>query len=228
MRMAGSPDGQGLPSQAGTVPAGATPVHPSTRPSLPGEALSSFAQTQTAAGSRPGGTAQPGAPAAWPAGSARPPEIVRHGPGVPVTAPGSPGEPTAEEVWRSGAPRRRRPLRRRVGPALTVVLFIASVAVIYLRLHHPAFGVTGVAITKQVRSGCTVDVTGRISTTGGSGTVSYEWTFKPQAGAPQPLTQSVAAGQTAVYVAAEVEGQGHGSLTQTATLRTLGHEQGSA
>jgi len=119
-------------------------------------------------------------------------------------------------------------LRRRVGPALTVVLFIASVAVIYLRLHHPAFGVTGAAITKQVRSGCTVDVTGRIGTTGGSGTVSYEWTFQPQAGAPRPLRQSVAAGQTAVYVTAEVEGQGSGRLTQTATLRTLGPGHASA
>jgi len=234
MRMAGSPDGQGLPRQGETVPAGTAPVYPSapgypsTRPDLPGEARSPFAQTQTAAGSRPGASAQPGASAGWPADSARPREIVRHGPGVPVTVPGGPGEPTAEEVWRSGAPRRKRRLRRRVGPALTVVLFIASVAVIYLRLHHPAFGVTGAAITKQVRSGCTVDVTGRIGTTGGSGTVSYEWTFQPQAGAPRPLRQSVAAGQTAVYVTAEVEGQGSGRLTQTATLRTLGPGHASA
>lgn len=188
--MAGSPDGQGLPDRAGTVPAGTLP-----------------------------------------ACGARPMEIVRHGPGVPATVPGSPAEPTAEEVWRSGlpggGPRRKRPLRSRLGPALTAVLFIASVAVIYVRLHHPAFSVTGVAITNQVHSGCTADVTGRISTTGGAGTVSYEWTFQPQAGAPRPLSQSVAAGQSAVYVTAAVEGQGHGSLTQTATLRTLGPGQAS-
>jgi hypothetical protein len=111
---------------------------------------------------------------------------------------------------------------------LTVAAFIASVVVIYVRVHHPPFGVTGVAITSQVHRGCTADVTGRISTTGGAGTVSYEWTFKPQAEAPQPLSQSVGAGQTAVYVTAAVEGQGHGSVTQTATLRTLGHGQASA
>ena len=238
--MAGSPDGQGLPNRAGTAPAGTAPVgtvgpapaHPPTLSNLASEAQQAFAQTQAAAGSRPGEPAQQETPAAWPAGSARPREIVRHGPGVPATVPGGPAGPTAEEVWRSGlpggGPRRKRPLRRRIGPALTVAAFIASVAVIYLRLHHPAFGVTGVAITGQARSGCTVDVTGRIGTTGGAGTVSYEWTFQPQAAAPRPLSQSVAAGQTAVYVTAAVEGQGHGTLTQTATLRTLGHGQASA
>jgi hypothetical protein len=217
--MAGSPDGQGLADRPDTVPAGTAQAHPPA-----------FAQTQTqtAAGSQPGEPARPEPLAPWPAVSARPLEIVRHGPGVPATVPGHPAEPTAEEVWRSGVPRRKRPLRRRVGPVLTVAAFIASIVVIYVRVHHPAFGVTGVAITSQVHSGCTADVTGRISTTGGAGTVSYEWTFQPQAEAPQPLRQSVAAGQTAVYVTAAVEGQGHGTLTQTATLRTLGHGQASA
>jgi hypothetical protein len=216
--MADSPDGQGLAGRPGTVPASTaqadSPAFTQT-------------QTQTAAGSQPGEPARPGPLAPWPAVGARPQEVVRHGPGVPATVPGSPAEPTAEEVWHSG-PRRKRPLLRRLGPALTVVLFTASIVVIYVRVHHPAFGVTGVAITSQVHSGCTADVTGRISTTGGAGTVSYEWTFKPQAEAPQPLSQPVAAGQTAVYVTAAVEGQGHGTLTQTATLRTLGPGQASA
>ena len=97
--------------------------------------------------------------------------------------------------------------------------------VIYLRLHHPPLGVTGVAIT-QVTNGCTVDVTGRISTTGGAGIVSYEWTFQPQLIAPQPMSQTVAAGQSAVYVTATIEGQQHGSLAQTVTLRVLGPGQG--
>jgi len=220
--MVGSPDGQGLPDRAVTAPVGVASVH------MP----LAFAETQTVVGSRPGESVQQEASAAWPAGAARPVEIVRHGPGVPATVPGSPGEPTAEEVWRSGlpggGPRRKGQLRRWLGPGLTVVLFIASVVVIYLRVHHPPFGVTGVAITRQVHSGCTADVTGRISTTGGAGILSYEWTFQPQAGAPQPLSQSVVAGQTAVYVTAAVEGQGHGSLTQTATLRTLGPGQASA
>jgi len=204
--MAGSPDGQDL-TQTQTQTVGSQPGEP--------------AQQQ-----------QQAAPAAWLVSGARPQEIVRHGPGVPATGPGGPAGPTAEEVWSSGlpggGPRRKRPLRRLAGPALTIILFIASIGVIYVRLHHPAFGVTGVAITKQARSGCTVDVTGRISTTGGAGTVSYEWTFQPRAGAPQPLSQSVAAGQTAVYVTAAVEGQGHGNLTQTATLRTLGAGSASA
>jgi hypothetical protein len=86
---------------------------------------------------------------------------------------------------------------------LTVVLLVASGVVIFLRLHHGPFGVTGVAITSQVKSGCTEDVTGRVSTTG-------------------------AAGQSAVYVTAAVEGQGHGSLTQTVTLQVLGPGHGSS
>jgi hypothetical protein len=119
------------------------------------------------------------------------------------------------------APARRRTLWRWLSPALTVVLLIASAVVIFLRLHHPPFGVNGVAIT-QVTSGCTVDVTGRISTSGGAGTVSYEWMFAPQLIAPQPKSQSVGAGQTAVYVSATIAGEQHGRLAQTVTLRVLG------
>jgi hypothetical protein len=163
---------------------------------------------------------------------------VRHGPGVPAlgpgseVAPGSPPGPSAAEIWRTGLPGggapRQRPLRSLAVPALTVILLVASVVVIYLRLHHAPFGVSGVAITKQVQSGCTVDVTGRISTSGGAGTVSYEWTFQPQRETPQPQSQSVSAGQTAVDVTAAVEGQGHGTLAQTATLQVLGPGRGSA
>ena len=172
-------------------------------------------------------------------------QIVRYGPGVPGPAPGpapvppaavpsAPGAlaaPTAEEVWRHGLPgngqRRPGPLRRWLSPALTVILLIASAVVIYTRLHHPPFGVTGVAIT-GVTSGCTVDVTGRISTNGGAGTVSYEWTFQPQLIAPQPISQSVAAGQSAVSATAAIDGQQHGRLAQTVTLRVLGPGAGRA
>ena len=100
--------------------------------------------------------------------------------------------------------------------------------VIYLRLHHGPFGVTGVTITEQVKKGCTENVTGRVGTTGAAGTVSYQWVFVPQLTAPRPLSQSVATGQTALYVTAAVEGQGHGSLTQTVTLQVLGPGHGSA
>ena len=166
-----------------------------------------------------------------------PQRVVRYGPGVPAQASAGPAAlagpavgppPTAEEVWRHGlpgnGPGRSLPLRRLAGTGLTVVLLVASAVVIFLRLHHPAFGVTGAAIT-QVTGGCTVDVTGRISTTGGAGVVSYEWTFQPQLIAPQPMNQTVAAGQSAVYVSATIEGQQHGRLAQTVTLRVLGPGQ---
>jgi hypothetical protein len=149
------------------------------------------------------------------------------GPGVPSPGVPSPGPtaPTAEQVWRNGLPasrqRRPQPLRRRAGTALSVILLVASVVVIYLRLHHAPLGVTAVAITKA-SNGCTVDVTGRISTTGGAGVVSYEWTFQPQLIAPRPLSQTVAAGQSAVSVTATIDGQAHGRLAQTVTLRVLG------
>jgi hypothetical protein len=100
--------------------------------------------------------------------------------------------------------------------------------VIFLRLHHGSFGVTGVAITGQVKNGCTVDVTGRISTSGAAGTVSYQWIFSSQEAAPQPMSQSAGAGQTAVYVTAAIQGQGHGSVTQQVTLQVLGPGQGTA
>jgi hypothetical protein len=71
-------------------------------------------------------------------------------------------------------------------------------------------------------------VTGRISTTGAAGTVTYQWIFAAQQAAPQPVTQSAAAGQSAVYVTAAIQGQGHGSVTQRVTLQVLGPGHGTA
>jgi hypothetical protein len=150
---------------------------------------------------------------------------------VPGPWPAGQAAPTAEQVWQAGrpdAPRRSGRLRRLVGAALSVALAAASGTVIYLRLHHGPFEVTGVAITAQATHGCTEDVTGRVGTTGAAGTVSYQWVFEPQVAAPQPLRQSVASGQSAMYVTAAVEGQGHGSLAQTVTLQVLGPGHGSA
>jgi hypothetical protein len=214
-----------MPTAAPTVMPTAARGH-SPQPVAVGDASHPLTQV----GSPPPATGWQSPPTSGPRSSGNEQRIVRYGPGVPGSAPGSAATPaatapTAEEVWRHGLPangqRPPHPLRRWAGTGLTVVLLIASAVVIYLRLHHPPLGVTGASIT-QVTSGCTVHVTGRISTTGGSGIVSYEWTFQPQLIAPQPMSQTVAAGQSAVYVAAAIDGQEHGSLRQTVTLRVLG------
>ena len=72
-------------------------------------------------------------------------------------------------------------------------------------------------------------MTGRISTSGGAGTVSYQWVFTPQVAAPHPLSQSVTAGQSAVYVTVSDPGAtGHGQAAQQVTLQVLSPGQGSA
>jgi hypothetical protein len=113
-------------------------------------------------------------------------------------------------------------VRQTLSMGISVALLAASGVVIFLRLYHGPFGVTGVAVTQQAKVGCTVDVTGRIDTNGAAGTVSYQWVFQPQFAVPHPLSQSVSAGQSAVYVTAAVEGHGHGTLAQTVTLQVLG------
>jgi hypothetical protein len=125
-------------------------------------------------------------------------------------------------------PPRGRWRRRIVSSALTVVLLAAAGVVLYARVHHGPLQVTGVAITSKVTDGCSVDVTGRIATNGSAGTVSYQWLFRPQSQAPQPLDQSVVAGQDAVYVTVAVQGQGRGSAAQDVTLQVLGPGTGTA
>jgi hypothetical protein len=152
--------------------------------------------------------------------------IVRYGPGVPAVPPAQQPGLSAGRVWRTGQPqapgRRRQRPGRLIGTALTVILLAASGIVLYLRVHHPPFHVTGVAISQRTRAGCGVDVTGRIATNGGAGTVSYQWLFQPGLGPPQPLSQSVIAGQQAVYVTVAFEASGHGRASQTVTLQVLG------
>ena len=155
--------------------------------------------------------------------SGRPMDVMRYGPGVPASPPASQAGLTAELIWRTGRPPKpsRRP-RRLLGAALTVILLAASGVVLYLRFHHAPFHVTGAAIAKQTRTGCGVDVTGRITTNGAAGTVSYQWLFRPGRTQPQPLSQSVISGQHAVYVTVAIEGSGHGSASRTVILQVLG------
>jgi hypothetical protein len=150
---------------------------------------------------------------------------------VPVGLAAGQAVPTAEQVWQAGPPPAAPRWRRTwlvVSTAVSIALLTASGVVIFLRLHHGPFGVTGVAITGQARNGCTVDVTGRISTTGAAGTVSYQWIFSSQQAPPPPASQSAAAGQSAVYVTAAIRGQGHGRVTQQVTLQVLGPGRGTA
>jgi hypothetical protein len=149
--------------------------------------------------------------------------IVRYGPGVPVVLPESQGGRTAEHVWR-GQPapgRRPRRLRTLAGSALTVILLAAAGIVFYLRFYHAPLHVTGAVIAQRSPTRCGVKVTGRITTNGGAGTVSYEWLFRPGGQQPTPLSQAVAAGQDAVTVVAAIQGSGHGSAAQTVTLQVL-------
>jgi len=162
----------------------------------------------------------------------RPPEIVRYGPGVPASPPAGQAELTAERIWRYTGPAKPSGRRARTGAllgwTLTVILLAASGVLLYLRFHHAPFHVTGAAITQQAKTGCGVDVTGRITTNGSAGTVSYQWLFRPGLQPPQPLSQSVVAGQHAVYVSVAVEGQGHGSASRAVTLQVLGPDTATA
>jgi hypothetical protein len=159
------------------------------------------------------------------AGRADPvPDFMKYGPGVPATPPADAAQ-TAERIWRTGRPdeppRRPRRWRGLAGAALTVVRLAASAVVLYLRLHHAPFHVTGVEITQRTQSGCGVNVTGEISTNGAAGSVTYQWVIQPGQQAPQPLSQSVVAGQDAVDVTVVVQGSGHGSASREVTLQIL-------
>jgi hypothetical protein len=156
------------------------------------------------------------------------PALMKFGPGTPASPPTGASQ-TAERIWRAGRPdeppRRPRRWRGLAGAALTVILLAASAVVLYMRFHHAPFHVTEVAITQQTQSGCAVNVTGQVSTNGVAGTVTYQWLFGPGQQAPQPLSQSVVAGQDAVDVTVAVQGSGHGSASRDVTLQILGPDR---
>jgi len=170
---------------------------------------------------------EPTSPAAEPA----PEDIVRYGPGVPG-GPRSQDSLTAETVWRGGRLPQpsRRPvrLRRLLGSALTVILLAASGVIFYHRLHRAPFDVANVEIAQQAPTRCGADVTALITTNGAAGTISYQWISRPPRGTPQPLSQTVTAGQDALYVTVAVQGVGHGSGSEVLTLQVLGPDPRSA
>ena len=213
-------DRPGLPGrEPATQP---TPVQPGYQPT--------YVPTR-----RPEAETVPPVPGGPPAGGAPPQsasDVLRYGPGVPANQAGV----AAESVWRTGhrpgpPPRqgRLRRVRRVLGSALTVILLLVAGVVVWLRFFdHSAFHVTGVNIIQQTKTGCGVNVMGEIVTNGSAGTVSYQWVFQPQTQAPQPLSQTVNAGQHDVLVTVAVQGQGHGSATQKVTLDVLGPDPRSA
>jgi hypothetical protein len=181
--------------------------------------------TGLAAGSPLAPNQFPPSPAAPPSQA---PELVRYGPGVPP----SQAEVSAEQVWRTGQmpdpPRRPVRFRRLASLAVTVLLLAAAGVLLFLRFHHAPFHVTGAPTLSSAQNGCTVNVTGQIPTNGSSGTISYQWVFTPQQGAPQPLSQSVVSGQHDVFVTVAVQGQGHGTASEQVTLQILSPNQKSA
>jgi hypothetical protein len=228
------------PTEADPRRQGAVPPNPTIiAPQAPPTAASSYERTTVPPANQPAPyrpdpptvRAPAGAPPQPASGGAAPQpasEVLRYGPGVPPSQAGV----SAEQVWRTGQmpdpPRRPVRLRRLASLAVTVILLAAAGVLLFLRFHHAPFQVTAVKIVSATTNGCSVNVTGLISTNGAAGTVPYEWVFTPQQQAPQPLSQSVVSGQHAAYVTVAVEGQGHGTATQKVTLQLLGPNQGTA
>ena len=191
---------------------------------------SGYRATYTGTG-EPAPSYSPGRTGPQPPVPAAPGGFTRYGPGVPAT-PAASAPHAAERIWRSGhadqSPRRPGRWRGLAGAALTVILLAASAVILFTRLHHVPFHVTGVAIAPPTRNGCGVDVTAEVSTNGAAGTVSYQWLFQPEGQAPRPLSKPAAAGQNAVYVTVAVQGSGHGTASRTVTLQVLGPDVRSA
>jgi hypothetical protein len=191
-----------------------------------GETTRTFVGGEGATRPRIGRPAEP--PAGPPVEANRPgppADIVRSGPGVPAPEAGDKASLKAEQIWRGGLPpgQARRPkLRRLLGPALTVVLLAASGVVLYLRFHHtPPVQVTSVTIAQRTRIACGVDVTGRITTNGAAGTVSYQWLVQPGRRQPRPKTVSIISGQHAAQVTLILPLTGHGRASELVTLQVL-------
>jgi hypothetical protein len=111
---------------------------------------------------------------------------------------------------------------------LPALLMIAAGVVLLVRLHHPAFHVTGAAITSQQHIACGTRVSATISTNGSPGILSYRWLFQPGRSSQPSLRQSVSAGQGRVEVTVVVQGLGNGEATERVTVQILRPDPRSA
>jgi uncharacterized membrane protein (UPF0136 family) len=107
-------------------------------------------------------------------------------------------------------------------------LLAASGVVLYLRFHHAPFHVTGVVIFQRTRIACGVDLTGRITTNGAAGTVSYQWLVQPSPRQPRPRSKPVNAGLHALPVHLVVSASGHGAASKLVTLQVLAPDSRTA
>ena len=109
-----------------------------------------------------------------------------------------------------------------------MILLAASGTVLFLRFYHPPFHVTWCgdlpARAGRLRGGG--DRADRYQRLGRDGLLSVALPARPEL--PRHLSQSVTAGQQAVYVTAAVQGSGHGAASQTVTLQVLGPDPRSA
>lgn len=207
---------------AGAGEAEASPADPASQadPVSPADPVTSDPHPPTEAD--PSGAL--GVPASRPTAT----DVVRYGPGVPAAPAADRVELTAERAWRDSAPPRRRWLRLLLGWPLTAILLAACGVVLYLRFHHASFHVTGVTVSQGTQAGCGADVTGRITTNGAAGVVTYQWLVAPETQPPRPLEQSVASGQDDVAVTLDIEGAGKGSTSQPVTLQVLNPDPATA
>lgn len=160
----------------------------------------------------------------------RPGEVRRFGPGVPTPEVAA---SRAEQLWRAGAAPARAPRRRagRLVGGVVTVLVVAAALLVGLSLRAPsALVVTAAAVELDPRGpACdgTAEITGLISTNGGSGTITYRWIADGvrEAATDAPLSVS---GQDTVRVALNWPFEGASNGDHVARLEIVAPQQLSA
>jgi hypothetical protein len=166
-------------------------------------------QGSTVYGGEPGSTVHPGDTAP----TVRAPGEMRFGPGVPVAPVPAPAWPV------TAAPRRSRPLWRRLVSMLSALLTLALVALVgfYVWQRLSPLAVESVAVTVPEPAGDTVDVVATVRTNGRGGVIRYQW-FRSDASPGAVLTEQVGRGQDVATLTLKWTFSGVGTTTQTATV----------